>query len=150
MYVNVFGGSALLHLLVGYPRVILALGIAGTVIATSGPQGPGRHLGTKNYLVRLDADIGQRVANSEVAERAARQAVTDMLEDYAPKKIETAVAETLRACGPGCTDLSTPIVIRDQELLRRVLLLHELNRMATPARARASAADGAVSTAVRK
>ena len=35
MYINVFGGSALLHLLLGYPRLIVVLGLAGTVAATS-------------------------------------------------------------------------------------------------------------------
>ena len=129
MYLNVFGGSALLHLLLGYPKVILALGIAGAVAATTAPQGPGRHLGTAHYLAQLDASIGSRVANSADAEKAARQSVTDLLEAYDPAVIETRVAETLRACGPGCTDLSTPIVIRDPDLLRRVLLIHELDRV---------------------
>src|SRR4029434_2684082 len=102
----------LLHLLLGYPRVILALGIAGAVAATTAPQGPGRHLGTANYLAQLDASIGSRVTNGAVAEKAAHQSVTDLLEAYDPATIESAVADTLRACGPGCTDLSTPIVIR--------------------------------------
>ena len=128
MYLNVFGGSALLHLLLGYPRLILALGIAGTVAATTTPHGPGREIGTAQYLARLDATIGQSVANHDAAERAARQSVTKLLEAYDPDTIENAVTETLRACGPGCTDLSTPIVIRDPELLRRVLLIHELDR----------------------
>src|SRR6266508_4074463 len=117
MYLNVFGGSALLHLLLGYPRVILALGIAGAVAATTAPQGPGRHLGTATYLAQLDASIGSRVANSAAAEKTASQAVTNLLEAYDPATIETVVGDTLRACGPGCTDLSTPIVIRDPELL---------------------------------
>src|SRR5512138_542173 len=147
MYVNVFGGgSALLHLLAGYPRVVLALGIAGTVMATIAPQGPGRHLGTQGYLVQLDAAIGQRLPNGEATERQARQAVTDLLERYDPAQIEDMVADALRACGSGCTDLSTPIVIRDPELLRRVLLLHELDRVSTRARARARSNEGAVAT----
>ena len=130
MYVNVFGGSALLHLLLGYPRVILALGLAATIAATNSPHGPGRQLGTSEYLARLDATVGERVANSAAIEAAARRAVTDMLEAYEPVTIENVVADTLRRCGPGCTDLSTPIVIRDPELLKRVLLLHELDRIA--------------------
>jgi hypothetical protein len=147
MYVNVFGGgSALLHLLVGYPRVILALGIAGTVMATMAPQGPGRQLGTQSYLVRLDTAIGQRLPNGDAAERQARQAVTDMLERYDPAAIEDMVAETLHACGSGCTDLSTPIVIRDPEFLRRILLLHELDRMSTRTRGRERSNERAVAT----
>src|SRR5262245_5260368 len=133
MYINIFGGSALLHLLLGHPRLILVLGIAGTVAVTSTPHGPGRYLGTSQYLEKLDAAIEQS-AEHQAAEVAARQAVRDMLEAYDPIRIENVVAETLRECGPGCTDLSTPIVIRDPELLRRVLTLHELDRTSAPAR----------------
>lgn len=135
MYINVFGGSALLHLLIGYPRLILVLGIAGTVAATNTPHGPGRYVGTGQYLATLDAAIGERATNSDTAEQTARQAVTNMLEAYDPIAIEKTVAETLDACGDGCTDLSTPIVIRDVELLRRVLTLHELDRMSMQTRA---------------
>jgi len=129
MYLNVFGGSALLHVLLGHPKLILALGVAGTVAATLTPHGPGRLLGTGQYLERLDATIGQRVANGDATEKAARQSVTGLLEAYDPSTIEKTVAETLQMCGPGCTDWSTPIVIRDPELLRRVLLIHELDRL---------------------
>jgi len=134
MYINVFGGSALLHLLVGYPRLILVLGIAGTVAATNTPHGPGRYAGAGQYLAALDAAIGARAVSSDTAERTARQSVTNMLEAYDPIAIENTVAETLRACGEGCTDLSTPIVIRDTELLRRVLTLHELDRISAQTR----------------
>ena len=135
MYINVFGGSALLHLLIGYPRLILVLGIAGTVAATNTPHGPGRYVGTGQYLATLDAAIGDRATNSDTVAQTARQAVTKMLEAYDPIAIEKTVAETLDACGDGCTDLSTPIVIRDVELLRRVLTLHELDRMSMQTRA---------------
>jgi hypothetical protein len=129
MYLNVFGGSALLHLLLGHPRLILALGIAGTVAVANTPHGPGRHIGTAQYLARLEATIGGRAANDDATMKAARQSVTNLLETYDPPTIENVVAETLHACGRGCTDLSTPIVIRDAELLRRVLLIHELDRL---------------------
>jgi hypothetical protein len=135
MYINVFGGSALLHLLIGYPRLILVLGIAGTVAATNTPHGPGRYVGTGQYLATLDAAIGDRATDSDTVAQTARQAVTKMLEAYDPIAIEKTVAETLDACGDGCTDLSTPIVIRDVELLRRVLTLHELDRMSMKSRA---------------
>jgi hypothetical protein len=138
MYINVFGGSALLHLLLGYPRLILVLGIVGTVAATNTPHGPGRVAGTGQYLAVLDAEIGQRATNSDAAERTARQAVTNMLESYDPVAIEKTVAETLDACGEGCTDLSTPIVIRDTEMLRRVLTLHELDRLWAASQKRAA------------
>jgi hypothetical protein len=143
MYINVFGGSALLHLLLGYPRLIVVLGLAGTVAATSTPHGPGRFVGTGQYLAALDNQLGQRATDSDSIEQSARQSVTNMLEDYDPIAIEKTVAETLRACGQGCTDLSTPIVIRDTELLRRVLTLHEIDRLSTASRdAKRSVAGG--------
>jgi hypothetical protein len=132
MYLHTFGGSALLHLLLGYPRLILVLGIAGTVAMTGTPHGPGNSIGTNQYLAKLDSAIGSNVSSGEAAQIAARQAVTDMLESYDPAQIEAAVADTLRQCGPGCTDLSTPIVIRDADLLRRVLILHQLDKAAQP------------------
>jgi hypothetical protein len=135
MYINVFGGSALLHLLLGYPRLIVVLGLAGTVAATSTPHGPGRFVGTGQYLAALDNQLGQRATDSDSIEQSARQSVTNMLEDYDPIAIEKTVAETLRACGESCTDLSTPIVIRDTELLRRVLTLHEIDRLSAASRA---------------
>jgi len=135
MYINGVGGSALLHLLLGYPRLVLVLGIAGTIAATSTSLGPGRQLGTGQYLARLDAAIGQNATNSDAAQHAARQTVTNMLEAYDPNQIENAVTATLRECGPGCTDLSTPIVIRDAELLKRVLILHELDKASARTRA---------------
>jgi len=134
MYLNVFGGSALLHMLLGHPKLILAVGIVGAVALTNAPQGPGRYLGTAQYLARLDAAIGQGGASSDAVEKAARQSVTDLLEAYDADTIERMVAETLQACGPRCTDLSTPIVIRDPELLRRVLLIHELDRLSAAQR----------------
>jgi hypothetical protein len=114
---------------------VLVLGIAGTVAATITPNGPGRQLGTAQYLARLDAAIGQNATNSEAVQSIARQRVTNMLEAYDPTQIENAVITTLRECGPGCTDLSTPIVIRDPELLRRVLILHELDKASARTRA---------------
>jgi hypothetical protein len=151
MYLNTFVGSALLHLLLGYPRLILLLGIAGTVAATGTPHGPGLYVGTSGYLAKLDAAIGPNAVNVESAEADARQAVADMLEAYDPDEIEAVVAATLRECGPGCTDLATPIVIRDPDLLRRVLVLHELDRIAArPRAARVASIDERPTVSPRK
>src|SRR5262245_11172535 len=103
MYLNTYGGSALLHLLIGYPRLILAFGLAGTVALTTAPQGPGRYLGTGSYMAQLDNAFKPRLADA-AAEQSARQRAALMLERLDEAEITEAVAYTLRECGPGCTD----------------------------------------------
>jgi hypothetical protein len=134
MYLNTYGGSALLHLLIGYPRLVLLFGLAGTVAMTIAPHGPGRYAGTGGYMAQLDAAFKPRLADA-AAEHSARQRATDMLERFEDDEIRDAVAYTLRQCGPGCTDLATPVVIDNRELLQHVLLLYQLDRVGTGARA---------------
>jgi hypothetical protein len=140
MYLHTLGGSALLHLLIGYPRLILLFGIAGIVTMTGTPHGPGRYAGTGAYLAHLDAAYQPRLAEAG-AEQQARQAATDMLERFEDSEILAAIEHTLQQCGPGCTDLATPIVIDDPALLRRVLLLYQLDQAAMRARAAAPRTD---------
>src|SRR5688572_6008672 len=120
MYLNTFGGSALLHLLIGYPRLILMFGIAGTVAMTATPHGPGRYAGTGAYMAQLDAAVKPRLIDA-ATEQQARLRATDMLERFEGAEIRAAVAHMLEQCGSGCTDLATPIVIDQPELLRQVL-----------------------------
>ena len=140
MYLNTYGGSALLHLLIGYPRLVLIFGLAGLVGMTSTPHGPGRFGGTGTYLAQLDSAFKPRLAEA-AAEQRARQAATDMLERFDDSQILAAVEHTLQQCGPGCTDVATPIVIDDPALLRRVLVLYQLDQEATRARAAAPRSD---------
>ena len=116
MYLNTYGGSALLHLLIGYPRLVLVFGLAGLVGMTSTPLGPGRYSGTGAYLAQLDSAFKPRLAEA-AAEQRARQAAIDMLERLDDSEILAAVEHTLQQCGPGCTDVATPIVIDDPEKL---------------------------------
>ena len=140
MYLNTYGGSALLHLLIGYPKLILALGLAGAVAMTAAPHGPGRYIGTGGYMAHLDAAFKPRLADA-AAEQQARQRAGDMLERFDEAEISEAVAHTLQRCGPGCTDLATPIVIGDPELLRQVLLLYQLDRVGSGVRTAATGLD---------
>jgi hypothetical protein len=148
MYLNTYGGSALLHLLIGYPRLILVFGLAGTVAMTTAPQGPGRYLGTGAYMAQLDAAFKPRLVDA-AGENQARQRAVDMLERFDDREITAAVAHTLRQCGAGCTDLATPIVIDDPELLRRVLVLYQLDRVGSGVRSAATGTD-ATSTAAQQ
>jgi len=134
MYLNTFGGSALLHLLIGYPRLILMFGIAGTVAMTATPHGPGRYAGTGAYMAQLDAAVKPRLIDA-ATEQQARLRATDMLERFEGTEIRAAVAHMLEQCGSGCTDLATPIVIDQPELLRHVLVLYQLDQAAAEARA---------------
>lgn len=139
MYFQTFGGSALLHLLLGHPRLVALFGIAATVALTSAPHGPGRYQGTGDYLDRIEASmINSLETTTENQERAVR-ATSEMLEHERKEQIEAAVDYTLRQCGPSCTDLTTPVVIDDPDLLEGVLILYQLDRFSTASRI----ADGA-------
>jgi len=142
MYLSTYGGSALLHLLVGYPRLVLVFGLAGLVGMTSTPLGPGRYGGTGAYLAQLDSAFKPRLAEA-AAEQRARQAATDMLERFDDREILAAVEHTLQQCGSGCTDVATPIVIDDPALLRRVLVLYQLDRAGNGVRSAAAGLDAA-------
>ena len=143
MYLNTYGGSALLHLLIGYPRLILVFGLAGTVAMTTAPHGPGRYVGTGAYMAHLDAAFKPRLADA-AAQQQARQRAVEMLERFDDAEIREAVTHTLQQCGPGCTDLATPIVIEDRDLLRQVILLYQLDLVSRGAR---PAAIGTVASA---
>jgi hypothetical protein len=134
MYFPVFVGSALLHLLAAYPRVVALFGIAGTVALLIAPHGPGSYRGTAAYLDRLDAQISETAPIASEYRTRADRAVAAMLEAGRPEEIEAAVEHALSTCGSGCSDLSTPLVMRNQELLRRVLVLSDLDRRVEAAR----------------
>jgi hypothetical protein len=131
MYPYTFGGSALLHILAAHPRVVAFFGIAATVSMLISPLGPGRYSGTARRLEQLEASV--KVNNLVTAERQAKaeRAATSMLERAADAEIAAAVDYTLHRCGSGCTDLSTPTVVADPELLRRVLVLYDLDTSIT-------------------
>ena len=144
MYFPIFVGSALLHLLAAHPRIVALFGIAGTVSLLVAPHGPGNYRGTAGYLERLDAQIGETAPiASEYRTRAERTADT-MIENGRPEDIEAAVDRALRACGSGCTDLSTPLVLKDPRLLKRVLVISDLDRRVEAARSLATGSRPAV------
>jgi len=144
MYFPIFAGSALLHLIAAHPRIVALFGIAGTVSLLLSPNGPGNYRGTAAYLERLDTQIAETAPiASEYRTRAERSAAA-IIENGRPEEIEAAVDRALEACGSGCTDLSTPLIMGDKELLRRVIVLADLDRRVEAARAVAAAASAAV------
>ena len=142
MYLQTYGGSALLHLLAAHPKVVAAFGIAATVAMLIAPHGPGRYVGTAKHLARLESALGAQNEVTAARQQHAERAAMLMLELERNAEITSAIEYTLRRCGGGCTDLSTARVARDPVLLRRVLVLHELDRAARAGDAALGAAGG--------
>ena len=144
MYFPIFAGSALLHLLAAHPRIVALFGIAGTVSLLFAPHGPGNYRGTAAYLERLDAQIGETAPIASEYRTRAEHAVEALIDNGRREEIESAVERALRACGSGCTDLSTPLVMGNKELLKRVLVISDLDRRVEAARGLATASAPAV------
>ena len=142
MYLTTIGGSGLLHLLAAYPRVVGTLGLAATVAMLLSPAGPGRQIGTANSLAQLDRTIAARTARISSSRDHAEAAADAMLERANQSEITAAVGEVLERCGAGCTDLTSAAVISDAQLLRRVLVLQQLDDAAESAAARNGAIRG--------
>jgi hypothetical protein len=126
MYFNMFGGSALLHLLAGHPRVIAAFGIAATVAMLVSPLGPGKHSGSDGYVSAVDRTMpsGQGL-DSTLLEEA--RIAADELEQKPKDVVHEAVQDTLSACGAACVDLTPAIVERNPGLRHDALLLYAID-----------------------
>lgn len=135
MYVPTFGGSGLLHLLAAHPRVVAIFGVAATVGALMAPHAPGRLVGTAGHIERIESAIRPQIAVAEERQTAAEEEAVRLFEQNDRQQIEGAVRQMLRACGSGCTDISTDRVIGDRALLLRVLMLSELDKLARTLRA---------------
>ena len=136
MYLNTFGGSGLLHILAAHPRVVAVLGIVGTVSMLVSPNGPGAYRGTARYAQALDASISE-LGTAAVMHDATL--ATDRLLTASPEAVSGIVAETLQVCGPQCDDVTTAQILSDPGLLRKVVLLNQVNQRVM-ARNRAAAA----------
>jgi hypothetical protein len=149
VYLTTIGGSGLLHLLAAYPRVIGAIGVTATVAILLSPYGPGQQIGTAKALAQLDRTIAARSETAPSAQRQAAVSAAEMLERANDSEIAAAVGEVLQHCGAGCTDLTSAAVISDPTLLRRVLVLQQLDKAAETAstvRSPRSAPETTVST----
>ena len=127
MYTQMFGGSALLHLLAAHPKVVALFGIAATATMLVTPLGPGRFAGSGSHLARIEAAVGPQADVTEVRQAAAERAAARLLAGQNTTEIAAVVKLTLDRCGAGCTDINTERIVSDPELLRRVLVLHELD-----------------------
>jgi len=127
---SVVGGAALFHLLAAHPRVVALFGIAATVTILVAPEGTGRFVGSSAHLERVEAAIRPQAAVSGARQAAAEQRTTEMLERREVVEIASAVDYALQMCGAGCNDITTSSITSDAKLLRRVLVLYELDQLA--------------------
>ena len=129
MYFNFLGGSALLHLLAAYPRVVAAFGIAGTVtflVTSAGPQG---YMGVGGHIRALDRSVvSSKVVNETIIDTAA--AAGRRMAERPRDEIRPLVAGVLQQCGRGCGDLTVSVVMNDPALLQQALYVWALNRSA--------------------
>ena len=132
MYFNSFGGSTLLHVLAAHPRVVATLGIAGTVAMLTTSLGRTDYVGASRYASALDSAIAtySRVDDALI-ENAFASSVR--LQAAQNSNMRAAVRDALKACGKGCAELTPAIVENDRTLLKKALLVAELDRVASEA-----------------
>ena len=133
MYLNMFGGSGLLHILAGHPRLVAALGLAGTVGLLVSPVGPGTYRGTASYASAVERSVQDRSTGVTVA-NAEQQAAQEL--NATREQLEPIVRRTIAACGAPCDDVTIDSVFGDRVLLRQVLVLDAIDNQAatgTPA-----------------
>ena len=128
MYLTTVGGSMLLHVLAGHPRLVAALGIAGAVLLLSSPLGPGAHLGTEGNATRLERALPP--AAETVSDRKDVEAAVDRLIATHDPRVPAMVASALNKCGANCSDLGIQQVMQDPVLEREVLALYAWDQLA--------------------
>ena len=126
MYPTAIGGSAILHVLAAYPRLIAVFGIAATVSMLTTPLGTGDYAGVRGYAAAVERRIaGQTAASIEAFEQA--QARAEALARLPQRRVYDLVHETLQACGNRCVEEGGTPLSADPESLKAILLLHELD-----------------------
>jgi hypothetical protein len=96
MYLNSFGGSGLLHILAGHPRLVAGFGLVGAVALLASPVGPGTYRGTAKYATSIERVIHDR-GSEQVVGNAERRAASEMKDG--PRQLEPNVSTTQPASG---------------------------------------------------
>jgi hypothetical protein len=120
MYLNMFGGSGLLHILAGHPRLVAGFGLVGAVGLLVSPVGPGTYRGTAKYATAIERIVHDRGTELVVA-NAEQQAAGELNETR--EVLEPLVRRTIAACGAPCGDVTVDGVFGDRALLEQVLVL---------------------------
>ena len=124
-----FGGSSLLHLLAGYPRVVAAFGVMALTTSTlQTPFGAPVLPGTAGYVAQLDRQVvvADGLETAITVDRA-RRAARVLEQRSSPAGLAEIVDTMLARCGRGCNDLDSAAVLENPSLLQNVLLLHALD-----------------------
>ncbi len=124
MYLNSFGGSGLLHILAGHPRLVAGFGLVGAVALLASPVGPGTYRGTAKYASAIERVVHDRGSEQVVAD-AERQAAGEL--NGSRDQLEPIVSRTIAACGAPCGDVAVESVFGDRALLKQVLVLDAVN-----------------------
>jgi hypothetical protein len=124
MYLNSFGGSGLLHILAGHPRLVAGFGLAGAVVLLASSVGPGTYRGTAKYASAIERGIHDRASGQAVAS-AERQAAGEL--NASREELEPVVRRTIAACGAACGNVSVDSVFGDRALLHQVLVLDAID-----------------------
>ena len=120
MYLNSFGGSGLLHILAGHPRLVAGFGLVGAVALLASPVGPGTYRGTAKYASAIERAIHDRASEQTVAS-AERQAAGELNDTR--EQLKPILRRTIAACGAPCGDITIDSVFGDRALLKQVLVL---------------------------
>ena len=120
MYLNMFGGSGLLHILAGHPRIVAAFGLVGAVGLLASPVGPGTYRGTGKYASAIERAIRDDGTHAVVA-NAERRAAGEV--NGTREQLEPLVQHTIAVCGAPCADVTVDGVLGDRALLKQVLVL---------------------------
>jgi hypothetical protein len=129
------GGSSILHLLAGHPRVVAYFGIAAAasmILYTPFASQPVP--GTAQYVHALETRLLADESVEPAAIESARISARALLRQASPERLRAIVDDTLRACGDGCRGLHTSTVMQDATLINDALLIHELSRVSQVAR----------------
>jgi hypothetical protein len=140
MYFNVFGGSTLLHLLAGHPRLVAAFGVVGSVALLASSVSHGHYLGAAPYAQKLDQVIVEHsVVDQGTITKATRMA--NKLGRQSPRVVNRAVRRTLASCGGHCAELTPAMVERNKKLLKTALFVYELDWASRRSRLALSASE---------
>lgn len=126
MYLNMFGGSGLLHILAGHPRLVAAFGLAGAVGLLASPVGPGTYRGTATYASAIERVVHDRATNFVLAS-AEQQAAAEV--NGTRETLDPIVRRTIAECGAPCGDVTVDAVFGDRALLEQVLVLDAIQNL---------------------
>ncbi len=113
--------STVIHLLVQYPRTVIALGLASAVGLQISPIGPGPHMGSESLLGKYEERV---IKETQIKKYYPH--IMAAFEDVRPLPISRrSVEDVLKRCGD-CTDINIDAIMSDDYLYNKVKFLYFL------------------------